>query len=88
MSEANWLDAIVRRVLCVFSPQWTEITRGPLTQHLFLNGIKVGEQRATVIEEMNRCGDKRLLVDEGDGYKYEMPRHRFWSSNSQDQERQ
>jgi hypothetical protein len=81
-ASSGYLDRLVRRILCVFSPQWVEIGRGPLTQHLMFNGVKVGEQKATVIEEMNRCGKRRLLVDEGDGYKYEMPRERFYSSNA------
>jgi hypothetical protein len=67
---------MLKRILCLFSPNWQTVQSGPLTQHLFFQGKKVGENSAEYWIEQNRCGKRRVWVKE-DGYEYQIAESRL-----------
>jgi hypothetical protein len=61
-----------------FFPNWKEVKRGPLTIRYEFGGKDAGEKSAAIIVEQNIAGRLRYIIDEGDGFRYEVDKSRLY----------
>ena len=80
----NLINKICLRLYCLVSPDWKKIGTFPLTDHLYLDGRKIGENLIKCELEENRCGDRRLWAVEDGKRTYKISKRRLLECNEVD----